>query len=70
MDVMKIKTDFMRSNISKLLSLLLKKKFKRDIKFQLNDLDVQFDDNKVNAHLELDVCLTKEELSKIFKEIL
>lgn len=70
MDVMKIKTDFMRSNISKLLSLLLKKKFKRDIKFQLNDLDVQFDDDKVNAHLDLDAYLTKEELSKIFKEIL
>ena len=53
MDILKVKTKFMRSVLSKILSAIIRKKTGYNIKIQLNDIDVVITDD--NAHICLDV---------------
>lgn len=70
MDIMKIESKFMRNVISKIMSKLLKNKFKRDVKFQLNEFEATGKEGDTHIHLSLDIDLSREELSNIIKEIL
>ena len=66
---MKIWSKFTTSIISKLISVVIQKKFGYDIKLNLNEVDATIVDGKTHVHLDVDADLEKEELMKILKSI-
>lgn len=66
---MKIGSKFTTSIISKLISLVIRKKFGYDIKLNLNEVDATIVDGKTHVHLDVDADLEKDELMKILKSI-
>ncbi len=69
MDEMRIESRFATSIVSKLITLLIKKKFGYDVKLILNEINASVIGGKTRVHLDLDAELDKEELSKILKSI-
>ena len=61
---MKIRTKFLKSIISKIVSNLVKKKLGRNVKVQLNDFQIEVDD-MARIHLCVDAEMTKEELEML-----
>lgn len=66
---MKIITKFTRGLISKLVKMILHKKFGYDIGIQLNEMNVTITDGKAQVHLNVDAELDKDELTKLLKAI-
>lgn len=69
MDEMKIGSKFTTSIISKLASLVIRKKFGYDVKLNLNEVKATVVDGKTHVHLDIDADLEKDELTKILKSI-
>lgn len=69
MDEMKIVSKFTTNMISKLVRVVLRKKFGCDIDIQLNEIKTTIADNKTHIHLDVDAELEKEELMKLLKKI-
>lgn len=69
MDEMKIGSKFTRTIVSKLIRMLLRKKFGYDVDIQLNEMAVTIIDGKVHLHLNGDAELEKDELVKILKTV-
>lgn len=69
MDILKIKTNFMRSILSKAVASMIYKKFGYKVKIKLNEIDVAVTDG--NAHIKLNVesDMNVDELKKITKLI-
>lgn len=69
MDVMKIKlsTNFMRSIVSKLISMSINKKFGCKVDIQLNDLDIEFIDGETKVSTNVEVRMSNKEFMKIVK---
>ena len=68
MDIMKIESKFMTGLIGKVIERLLRKKTGRDVKVQLNELGVQnITDDVISAKINLEVRISKEELSKLLE---
>lgn len=69
MDVMKIKlsTNFMRSIVSKLISMSINKKFGCKVDIQLNDLDIEFIDGEAKVSTNVEVRMSNKEFMKIVK---
>ena len=68
MDIMKIESKFMTGLIGKAIERLLRKKTGRDVKVQLNELGVQnITDDVISAKINLEVRMSKEELSKLLE---
>lgn len=68
MDIMKIESKFMTGLIGKVIERLLRKKIGRDVKVQLNELGVQnITDDVISAKINLEVRMSKEELSKLLE---
>lgn len=55
--------------ISKLVSMVIRKKFGYDVQIKLNELTATVNDRKTHVHLDVDAELTKEELNKILASI-
>lgn len=53
MDILKIKTNFMRSILSKVVASMIYKKFGYKVKIKLNEIDVAVTNG--NAHIKLNV---------------
>ena len=62
---MKIGSKFTTGIISKLVSMVIRKKFGYDVQLRLNEVTATVNDGKTHVHLDVDAELTKEELNKI-----
>lgn len=69
MDEMKIGSKFTTGIISKLVSMVIRKKFGYDVQLKLNEVTATVNDGKTHVHLDVDAELTKEELNKILASI-
>lgn len=69
MDEMKIGSKFTTGILSKLIALLIRKKFGYDVELKLNEANATVIDGKTRIHLDVDAELEKEELMKILKNI-
>ena len=66
---MKIGSKFTTGIISKLVSMVIRKKFGYDVHLNLNEVTATVNDGKTHVHLDVDAELTKEELNKILASI-
>ena len=66
---MKIGSKFTTGIISKLVSMVIRKKFGYDVQLKLNEVTATVNDGKTHVHLDVDAELTKEELNKILASI-
>ncbi len=66
---MKIGSKFTTSIISKLASMVIKKKFGYDVKLNLNEVNATVVDGKTHVHLDVDADLDKDELMKILNSV-
>ena len=69
MDEMKIGSKFTTGIISKLVSMVIRKKFGYDVQIDINEVIATVNDGKTHVHLDVDAKLTKEELNKILASI-
>lgn len=66
---MKIGSKFTTGIISKLVSMVIRKKFGYDMELKLNEVNATVTDGKTHVHLDVDAELSKEELMKILASI-
>lgn len=69
MDEMKIGSKFTTNIISKLIAMVIRKKFGYEVELKLNEVNATVIDEKTHVHLDVDAELDKEELIKILKSI-
>ena len=69
MDEMKIVSKFTTNMISKLVKMVLRKKFGYDVDIQLNEINTTINEGRTHVHLDVDAELSKDELVKILKGI-
>lgn len=69
MDEMKIGSKFTTGIISKLVSMVIRKKFGYEVELKLNEVNATVIDGKTHVHLDVDAELDKEELMKILTSI-
>jgi len=69
MDEMKIGSKFTTGIISKLVSMVIRKKLGYDVELKLNEVNATVTDGKTHVHLDVDAELSKEELMKILASI-
>ena len=71
MDEMKLKlrTNFMRGIVAKLLTKAISKKLGFKPKIQLNEIDVEKDGDKIHLHIDLDADVSEIDLLKITRLI-
>ena len=67
MDEMNIISKFTTALVSKAAKVIIKKKLGVDMDIWLKEMKVTVNDGHTNAHLDMDVELSKEELKKILK---
>lgn len=67
MDEMKIGSKFTTNIISKLINMVIRKKFGYEIELKLNEVNATIIDGKTHVHLDIDAELEKDELMKILK---
>ena len=66
---MKIGSKFTTGIISKLVSMVIRKKLGYEVGIKLNEVNATIVDGKTHVHLDVDAELTKEELNKILASI-
>lgn len=66
---MKIGSKFTTGIISKLVSMVIRKKLGYDVQLKLNEVNATVIDGKTHVHLDVDAELNKEELNKILASI-
>lgn len=69
MDEMKINSKFLRNLIAKFVKKVVKKKAGYEVDIQLNEFTATITDGTVHVHLNADVGLGKEELTKLLAAI-
>ena len=69
MDEMKIGSKFTTGIISKLVSMVIRKKLGYDVELKLNEVNATVIDGKTHVHLDVYAELSKEELMKILASI-
>ena len=69
MDDMKIGSKFTTGILSKLIAMLIRKKFGYDVELKLNEVNATVIDGKTHVRLDVDAELEKDELMKILKNI-
>lgn len=67
MDEMKIESKFMRGLVSRFVRKAVRDKMGLDVDIQLNGFRTTVIDEKTHVHLDVDLELTKEQLSKLTK---
>lgn len=66
---MKIGSKFTTGIISKVVSMVIRKKLGYDVQLKLNEVNATIIDGKTHVHLDVDAELSKEELNKILASI-
>ena len=69
MDEMKIESKFMRGLASRFIRKAVRDKTGLDMDIQLNGFRTTIIDDKTHVHLDVDLELTKEQLSELTKSI-
>ena len=70
MDEINIRTGFFQGIIVKIIKKVIRQKTGYNPDLRFNDpIQVNFDDDKVKVHLNLDVELGKDDLQKILKDL-
>lgn len=69
MDTMKISSKFMRGVVSRLVKGIIKKEVGYDVDIHLDELMITFDDEKAHLRINAAADISKDELTKIIKEI-
>lgn len=69
MDEMKIGSKFTTGIISKLVSMVIRKKLGYEVELKLNEVNATVIDGKTHVHLDVDAELDKDELMKILTSI-
>ena len=69
MDELKIKTDFMKGIIAKIIAKKMRKKFGCDVNIRINDLQFQADNGKIVLHTSVDGEMTNENFMKLIKNV-
>lgn len=65
----KLKSNFMRSIVSKLIARIIYKKFGYKVNIQLNDIDFWSIDGDTTIKLNMEARLKSDEFNKIIKNI-
>lgn len=69
MDELKIGSKFTTNIVSKLVSMIIRRKLGVNVELKLNAIETTIIDGKAYVHLDTDAELEKEELLKILKRI-
>ncbi len=69
MDEMKIESNFTTGLVSKLVEMIVRKKFGYDVDVTLNKFRTTVIEEKTHIHLDIELDLSKEELNKLMKSI-
>ena len=71
MDEMKLKlsTKFMRGLIAKIISKLIQKKLGYKVNILINEITLRSDGEKIYIHTNVDGETTKEEFTKLIKQV-
>lgn len=69
MDELKLKSTFMKTMLTKLLSKAIQKKYGYKIDILLNDLDVKIVDGEAHLHVDADLEIDNNEFTKLVKSI-
>lgn len=69
MDIMQIKSNFMRGLISKFIASAIYKKLGYKVKIDLEDIDVKVDEETAHIHINADVDMSVNELKKFTRLI-
>lgn len=69
MDELKIKSKFMNTIVSKLISMAIRKKFGYKIDLQINDVEVTVVEDKAHVHLNADAEIDTNEFKKFTRII-
>ncbi len=69
MDEMKIESNFTTGLVSKLVEMVVRKKFGYDVDVTLNKFRTTVIEEKTHIHLDIELDLNKEELNKLMKSI-
>lgn len=62
-------TRFMKNIVTKVLTKLIFKKTGYDVNIQLNEMQVETYDGKINIHIDVDAELNSDDLVKILKSV-
>lgn len=68
MDEMKITSKLMRGVAAKLIRNIFKKKFGCDVKLNLNDFYVTYDETNANVHIDFNAQMDKDNLESVLLE--
>jgi len=68
MDEMKITSKLMRGVAAKLIRNIFKKKFGCDVKLNLNDFYVTYDEINANVHIDFNAQMDKDNLESVLLE--
>lgn len=69
MDEMKIESKFTTGIVSRIAESAVRKKLGYDVEIKLNGLRTTVLDGEMHVHLDVDLKLSKEELSNLLKSI-
>lgn len=65
MDEMKLSTKLMKGLIANLIKKALKKKLGCDVKLDLNDIYITYDETNAKVHLDLNAEMDKDNLESV-----
>ncbi len=68
MDEMNLMSKMMNKMVSKVVKKAIKSKLGYDLDIQLNQLKANFNDGETSAHIDVDIKISKEQLTKLIKE--
>ena len=69
MDVITLKTKFMRGIVSKLVKNIICKKTGYKVDIQFNEIDIKNEGGKIQVHINVNGEMTTEEFAKVIKTI-
>lgn len=70
MDEVKIQTGFVQGIITKIIRKIVAKKLGVDLGIMFNEpISVKFDGENANVHLNVSAALSKDDLSKLLKDL-
>lgn len=70
MDILKIRTNFLKGIIAKIVKAQIKKHLELDIDPQIEDLEVSIEGDKVKVHLNLDAEIATSEIGNLVKRFM
>lgn len=70
MDILKIRTNFMKSAIAKIIKKVIKSKTGSDIWVEINDIEITSDEGNTKFHLDVSGSISADEMKRLLQIIL